>query len=102
MICDGSRAHNQASMIQALRAGKCESVKQVLYMPAGSAKYLSPLDNPLWHSIKEFVRNRHPLSIDDIPSLLSEAFYSLSKEQIQNAYRKCSLVYGTDEYYDRP
>ncbi len=47
LICDQSRAHNQADMIQALRAGKCESVKQILYMPTASAKYLSPLDNPL-------------------------------------------------------
>ncbi len=50
----------------------------------------------------QFVRKRHPLSIADIPSLLSEAFYSLSKKEIQNAYRKYSLVYRSDEYYDRP
>jgi hypothetical protein len=37
-----------------------------------------------------------------IPSVLSETFYSLSKQTIKSAYRKCGLMPGTDEYYDRP
>ncbi|CAF3402309.1 unnamed protein product [Rotaria sp. Silwood2] len=102
LICDQSRAHNKMDMIQALRAGKCNSVKQILHMPTASAKYLSPLDNPLWHSFRESIRNQHPLAAADIPLLLSEAFHSLSKKEIKNAYRKCGLIYGTDEYYDRP
>ncbi|CAF1312119.1 unnamed protein product [Didymodactylos carnosus] len=79
----GWSCHNKVAMIQTLRAGKCESVKQILHIPTTSAKYLSPLDNPLWHSIKQFIRNRHPLTVTDIPLLLSEAFYSLSKEEIK-------------------
>ncbi len=102
LICDQSRAHNTMDMAEALRAGKCKSVKQILYMPTASAKYLSPLDNPLWHSFQESLRNRHPLIASDIPLLLSEVFYSLSEKEIKNAYRKCGLTYGTDEYHDRP
>ncbi|CAF1539553.1 unnamed protein product [Rotaria sordida] len=60
LICDKSRAHNKANMIQALRAGKCKSVKKILYMPTASAIYVSPLDNPLWYSFKnEFEINIH-------------------------------------------
>ena len=55
LICDQSRAHNKANMIQALKVGKCDSVKEVLHMLTASAKYLPPLDNPLWHSVKELV-----------------------------------------------
>jgi hypothetical protein len=102
LICDQSSAHNKVDMIQALRAAKYKSVKQILHMPTASATYLSPLDNPLWHSFKEAIRSRHPLSTTNIPLLLSETFYSLFKQEIKNAYRKCGLVYGTDEYYDRP
>ncbi|CAF2860573.1 unnamed protein product [Rotaria sp. Silwood2] len=103
LICDQTRAHNEVDMIEVLRAGKCESVKEILHMPTASAKYVSPLDNLLWHSFKKVIRNRHPLSTTDIPPLLlSESFYSLSKQEIENAYRKCGLVYGTDEHYDRP
>lgn len=102
LICDKSNAHNDEGMMHALRAGKCRSVKKFLYMPTASAKYLSPLDNPLWHNFKEVIRAEHPLSTTDIPSVFSETFYSLSKKMIKNAYRKCGLMPGTDEYYDRP
>ena len=71
-------------------------------MPTASAKYLSPLDNPLWHSFKEIIRSKHPLILIDIPALLSQTFYSLSAQQIQNAYRKCGYKYAIDDYYDRP
>ncbi|CAF5161122.1 unnamed protein product, partial [Rotaria sp. Silwood1] len=72
LICDKSSSHNRVSMMQALRAGKCYRVKKNLHMPTGSAKYLSPLDNPLWHSFKETIRNKHPLILLDIPAVLSQ------------------------------
>ncbi|UJR18616.1 hypothetical protein I4U23_005524 [Adineta vaga] len=102
LICDRSTSHNGVNMMEALRAGRCTSVKEIIHMPTASAKYLSPLDNPLWHSFRESIRNQHPLSPTDIPLLLSKTFYSLSKQEIKNAYRKCSLIYGNNEYYDRP
>ena len=86
LICDRSTAHNKMDMFQALRAAKCKSVKQILHMPTASAKYLSPLDNLLWHSFKETIRSQHPISTTNIPGLLSETFYSLSKQEIKNAY----------------
>jgi hypothetical protein len=102
LICDKSTAHNQVHMMQALKAAKCYSVIKFLYIPTAAAKYLSPLDNPIWHSFKEVIRSQHPLTLMDIPELLSQTFYSLSTQEIQNAYRKCGYVYGIDERYDRP
>ena len=40
-------------MMQALKSGKCQSIIDVCSMPTTSAKYISPLDNPIWDSIKE-------------------------------------------------
>ena len=37
----------------------------------------------------------------DIPELLSQTFYSLSTQEIQNAYRKCGYAYGIDDLYDK-
>ena len=34
--------------------------KEVWILPTNSAKYVSPLDNNLWHSLKERVRARKP------------------------------------------
>jgi len=97
LIFDKSSSHNRVNMMQALRAGKCYCVKKIPHMPTASAKYLSPLDNPLWHSFRETIRNKHPLILTDIPVLLYQTFYSLSTQQIQNAYRKCGYEYGIDD-----
>ena len=77
LICDKSSSHTQVDMMWALHAGKCYCVNEILYMPTRSAKYWSPFDNPLWHSFKETIRNRHPLISIEIPVLLFQTFYSL-------------------------
>ena len=47
-------------MLEAFKAGRRPEVVDILFMPTASAKYLSPLDNPLWHSLKEAVRIQYP------------------------------------------
>jgi hypothetical protein len=66
----------------ALRAGKCYSVIKNLYLPTAPTKSLSPLDNSLWHSFKEVIRNQHIFVITDLPLLLSQIFHSLTKQEI--------------------
>ncbi|CAF0997337.1 unnamed protein product [Rotaria sordida] len=96
-----SYARNQANMMQVLQAGKRKSVVKILYMPTVSAKYLSSLVNPLWHSFKQQIRNQHLLVATDIPLLLPETFYLLPRKEISNAYRKRGTTYGIDKYYGR-
>jgi len=71
-------------------------------MPTASAKYISPLDNPLWHSFKETLRGHHPLTLADLPKLLEQTFLSLSKKEIRSAYRKCAITWGADPFRDKP
>lgn len=80
-------------MFEVLRVGRCVCVKIILHMPTASAKYVSPLGNSTWHSFKEVIRSLRPLSTTDIPLLLSESFFQMSTQEIENAYRKCGLVY---------
>ncbi|CAF4054813.1 unnamed protein product [Rotaria sordida] len=101
LICDRSRTHNKANMMKALKNGKCKSVIDIHYMPTASAKYISPLDNPLWHSFREVIRKQHPLTTSSLPSILSQTFYSLSRKEISGAYRKCAITYGAGVYYDK-
>lgn len=102
LICDKSRAHNKRNMIEALNAGGCGSVIDVCHMPTASAKYVSPLDNPIWHIFREAIRSQHPLTTANLPTILSETFLSLSEQEINNAYRKCAIVRGTNFFYDQP
>ncbi|CAF3016128.1 unnamed protein product [Rotaria sp. Silwood2] len=102
LICDKSRLHNMANMMRPLKTGKCKSIIDIHYMPTASAKYISPLDNPIWHSFRKLVRKQYPFTTVDLSSILSRTFYSLSRQEISNAYRKCAITYGTDVYYDQP
>ena len=102
LTCGKSSSHNPIDMMLALRVGKSYCVKTILHMPTGSAKHLSPLSNPLWHPFRETIRSKHPLIPIDIPALLSQTFYSVSTQQITNAYRKCGYTHETDACYDRP
>ncbi len=70
-------------MIEALKAGKCKSVMDVCYMPTASAKYISPLDNPIWHKYKEVIRNQYPITITNLPSVLSQNFFIIIKRRNQ-------------------
>jgi hypothetical protein len=78
------------------------SIVDFCYMPTASAKYISPLDNPIWHTYKEIIRSQHPITTTNLPSLLSQIFLLLSKQQIKNAYRKCAIVRGANVFYDQP
>jgi len=89
-------------MMQAFETGKCKSVIDVCYMPTASAKYISPLDNPIWHSFKEAIRKQYPVTTANLSSLLSQTFLSLSKRESKNAYRKCAIVRGVNIFYDQP
>ena len=102
LIWDRSRAHHKESMMKALKNAKCKSVLNIYFMPTASAKYVSSLDNPLWHSIKEVTRSRHPIATNNLPTLLSEIFLSLSKNEIASASRKCAITYGVDVFHEKP
>jgi len=43
-----------------LTLGGAQNVHAVWILPKDTAKYVSPLDNTLWHSLKERVRARKP------------------------------------------
>ncbi|CAF1342027.1 unnamed protein product [Rotaria sordida] len=101
LICDKSRSHSKVNMMETLKAGKYKSVVDIFYMPTASAKYMPPLDNPIWHAFKEAIRSQYPVTTANLPSLFSKTFLSLSRRQIKNAYRKCAIAHGTDVYYDR-
>ena len=48
-----------------LKEGGAGDVKDVWILPTGTAKHISPLDNCLWHDLKEEVRKRSPDDEDE-------------------------------------
>ncbi|CAF4509807.1 unnamed protein product, partial [Didymodactylos carnosus] len=85
LICDKSRVHNELDMMQAFKDANCPSVIGIHYIPTASTKYISPLDNTIWHSLKETLRGLYPITA-----------------KIAGAYRKSAISYGADVFYDQP
>ncbi|CAF0985160.1 unnamed protein product [Didymodactylos carnosus] len=72
LICDKSRAHNKLDMMQAFKDANCPPVIGIHYVSTASSKYISPLDNPIWHSLKETHRGLYPITAID--ATLSDTF----------------------------
>ncbi|CAF1430115.1 unnamed protein product [Didymodactylos carnosus] len=102
LICDKSRVHNELDMMQAFKDANCPSVIGIHYIPTASTKYISPLDNTIWHSLKETLRGLYPITASNLPKLISKTFFSLSRTEIAGAYRKSAISYGADVFYDQP
>lgn len=73
--CDKSSVQNKVGTLQAFETGGCQSVVDVRYMPIASVKYISPLDNPIWHSLRERIRSQYPITTANLSSILSETFF---------------------------
>ena len=61
-------------------------------LPKDTAKYVSPLDNTLWHSLKERVRARKPKSEAGTARIVNEEFMGISQKDIHNYYRNCRIT----------
>jgi hypothetical protein len=81
-------------------AGGAENVKDVLILPTNTAKHVSPLDNTLWHSLKERVRARKPKSEVATARILKEEFMGISQTDIQSYFRMCKLTWRSDPSED--
>jgi len=75
-----------------LRLGGAENVKDVWILPTNTAKHVSPLDNTLWHSLKQRVRARKPRSEAGTARIVKQEFMRISAMDIQSYYRNCRLT----------
>lgn len=77
-------------------------IERVIYYPTAGAKRLSPLDNCLFHVWKDGVRDRCPVSEDDLPSVMIEEWNSLTRDQIKAQYQHCGYYNDRNLYFDCP
>jgi len=55
-----------------------------------------------YRSIQEINPSRIIVDVFGVTSNTNWITQLSTAKEIKNAYRKCGLIYGTDEYYDRP
>jgi hypothetical protein len=82
--------------------GHAVQVAPAVVMPTSTAKYISPLDNNLWHQLKHAVRKQNAQTEDELVAAIRNEWQKISFDSIHNYYRHCALTRGADPYYGRP
>jgi hypothetical protein len=86
--------------LQEINAGRARNISDVWVFPTSTAKFVNPLDNTLWHSLKQRVRARKPKSENETASIMEEEFMAISEADMKAYYRHCALTGGSDPYKD--
>lgn len=82
----------------ALAEGGADDVEDVWILPTGTAKHVSPLDNCLWHELKEKVRKKSPGDEDETAKVMEDLFMKLSGKQVERHFHHCALTSRSDPY----
>jgi hypothetical protein len=88
----GEDVHN------AMVAGGAEDAKCGVVLPTASAKYVSPLDNTMWHQVKESIRAKQATSVTQLVQVIRRAWLAVTPEQIHAYYKHCALARGDDPF----
>jgi hypothetical protein len=88
-------------VLSEMKRGGAERATKAMVMPTSSAKYISPLDNNLWHEMKHNLRNRACQDVKSLVTATRQVWAEISREHIQAYYRNCALQRRADPYYGR-
>jgi transposase-like protein len=83
-----------------LKDGGAKNIEDVWIFPRNAGKLCDPLDNTLWHSMKEKVRKTNPVDEKSCAKAVKKAFMGTSAKDLHSYYKKCSLTCGQDPYKD--
>lgn len=102
LLLDRSCIHNEAQMLETFHDWGCQGLLEIIKFPPSAAKRLSPLDNSLFHVWTQRVLNDGPLTRNNIKQKMSDAWNSITRDDLLQQYRHCGLMRGQDVYFDCP
>lgn len=97
---DKGLALSREEVLQEIKAGGASNIGDAWVFPTSTAKFVNPLDNTLWHSLKERVRARKPENENETASAMEEEFMAISEADVQGYYRHCALTRQSDCFKD--
>ena len=83
-----------------LKKGGAKNIEDVWIFPPNAGKLCNPLDNTLWHSMKERVRKVSPEGEEATARAIKKAFMETSTQELHSYYKNCALTHRTDPYKD--
>jgi hypothetical protein len=102
LLLDKSTIHNEAKIIETFHDWGCQELVEIIKMPTAAAKRLSPLDNSLFNVWRQRVLRGPPLTRSNIKQRMSDAWNSITEQDLRPQYRHCGLMRGQDVYFDCP
>ena len=102
LVLDRSPIHSEPQLLQEFHDWGCQDLTEIIKLPPASAKRLSPLDNALFNVWRQRVLARGPLTRTNIRRRMSDAWNSITKNDIRVQYRNCGLMRHQDVYFDCP
>lgn len=102
LLVDRSTIHGEQEIINEFHDWGCQELVEVVKMPSAAAKRLSPLDNSLFNLWRQRVLDGPTLTKANIKRRMSDAWNSITAEEIQAQYRNCGLMRHQDPYFDCP
>ncbi len=97
---DKGLAMSREEVLQEIKAGGARNIHDAWIFPTSTAKFVNPLDNTLWHSLKERVRMRKPESETETASVMEEEFMGINEADVKAYYRHCALTRRSDPFKD--
>ena len=83
-----------------LKKGGAKNIEDVWIFPTNAGKLCDPLDNTLWHSMKEKVRKVSPTDESTTARAVKKAFMGTPQKDLHSYYRNCALTRPADPYKD--
>lgn len=102
LVLDRATIHNEDKIMQEFRDWGCQELTEVIKMPTAAAKRLSPLDNSLFNLWRQRVLSSGPLTKSNIKQRMSDAWNTITADELLAQYRNCGLMRGQDLYFDCP
>jgi hypothetical protein len=102
LVLDRATIHNEDKIMQEFHDWGCQELTEVIKMPPAAAKRLSPLDNSLFNLWRQRVLSSGPLTKSNIKQRMSDAWNTITADELLAQYRNCGLMRGQDVYYDCP
>jgi hypothetical protein len=101
IVCMDRGFHFKADEVEnELKKGGASNIEDVWIFPANGGKLCNPLDNTLWHSMKEQVRRSKPKDEKAAAKAVKKVFMNIKAKDLHSYYQNCALNHRTDPYKD--
>jgi len=101
ILCMDRGFHFKADEVEnEVKQGGASNIEDVWIFPVNGGKLCNPLDNTLWHAMKQQVRRSTPKDERATARAVKKAFMNVKGTDLHSYYKNCALTHRTNPYKD--